>query len=322
MALVPFNNAKSVGDRFLELLHRNEIDPQQSSKIEDELLSLLHLIEVTKNPDLAEGDNRLKILRMAAGLHDLAAKLLSIETLPDFRNCLDHLRLISKNAPDASIGQLQAGNIFDDTGRKMAELYLGCLAAHCGENVEFDHPSSAKGDNPDIIFRYRGRRWALAIKTISTRQGQTIFERIKDGAIQIDRDSCTADVGMVVINAKDAIDHKALWETVYCDLNEAVAAVGAELDDLVEAACHERPQEEWDELFAGRVARPILLLGQSVVRIRASSGQEVPTPLKMLRMFSAGGANDDTAHEIARALNHFMQTILNGQPGGQSCLPS
>ena len=56
----------------------------------------------------------------------------------------------------------------------------------------------------------RKRCWALAIKTISSRSGQTIFERIADGAEQIDRKACIADIGIVIINAKSAIDHEAL----------------------------------------------------------------------------------------------------------------
>lgn len=311
MTLVPFHNANSVGDRFLDLLHQHGIDPASSSMIEDELLSLTQLIEVTKNPHLAVGNDRLRVLRHAAGLHDLAAKVLSIQDFPEFPKCLDHLRLISKSKQEASVGQLQAGKVSDDTGRKMAELYVGCLAVHCGEDVEFDHPTSAKGDNPDVMFRYRKKLWALAIKTISTRSGQTIYERIKEGASQIDSAACPADTGMVVINAKDAIDHDALWEPAYNDLDEVSIVMDNELARLAAAACQDRPQSEWDELFTGRVVRPILLLGQSVARLQTPSGQDIPTPLKMLRMFTAGGSIDDTAHELATALNHYMQTILN-----------
>ncbi|MFI7720512.1 hypothetical protein ACIAM6_19310, partial [Acinetobacter baumannii] len=82
----------------------------------------------------------------------------------------------------------------------MAELYVGCLAAHVGTNVILDHPTASRGDNPDIIFTVEEtttavpRQWALAIKSISSRSGQTIFERIKEGARQIDDDKCPAHV--------------------------------------------------------------------------------------------------------------------------------
>ena len=264
MTLVPFQKADDVGDRFLALLHRHQIEPAIGSAIEDELLSLTHLLEVVKNPELAVGEERLKVLRDAAGMHDLAAKVLSTESLPEFPKCLDHLRLIAKPDPAASIGQLGPGSVLDDTVRKMTELYIGCFAAHCGEDLLLDSPNAAKGDNPDVMFRYREKLWALAIKTISSRAGQTIFERISDGARQIDRKACPADIGMVVINAKNAIDHEALWEREYADLDTAIAATDSELDVLMEAANQDRPQDEWDDLFVGRVVRPILLMGQSM----------------------------------------------------------
>ncbi|WP_288493726.1 hypothetical protein [uncultured Pantoea sp.] len=80
------------------------------------------------------------------------------------------------------------------------------------------------------------QRWALAIKTISTTQGQIIFERIREGALQIDDPKCSADRGMVIINAKSALDHDALSNGNYNDLSEGIAALKAQLDNLAEQA--------------------------------------------------------------------------------------
>lgn len=269
MTFVPFHEAKDIGDRFLSLLSDHGINPPVGSSLEDELLSLTQLIEVMKNPNLVQGPNRVSILRSAAGLHDLAAKVLSVAPLPDFQSFLPHLRLISQTkVPAASLGQNAPSGPYDDTARKIAELYVGCLAAHVGTKVDLDSPTSAKGDNPDIVFTVeencsakQPKQWTLAIKTISSRQGQTIFERIKDGADQINRPKCKPDVGMVVMNAKSALDHDAFWNASFSDLQAAIDALNAQLEELADNAANGRPQTEWDEFVHRKGRAPGYLHG-------------------------------------------------------------
>lgn len=329
VTLIPFQDASHIADRFLTLLSRLSIQPPMGSAIEDELLSLMRLIEVMKNPALAQGQSRIEVLRAAAGLHDLAAKVLSVEPIAEFATFVPHLRLIAAmKASDASLGQIAASGVFDDTARKMAELYMGCLAAHVGTQLVLDSPTNAKGDNPDVIFtvdecRHAGQpqRWALAIKTIASRQGQTIFDRIKDGADQIDDPKCPAERGMIIINAKSALDHDALWQSNFPDLQAAMSALEAQLRYLAESAAADRPQAEWDELFTRKVVRPILFLGQSLVQLPTSAGLQTPTSLKMLSVFGANGRSDPTGAGLAHVMNDYMQTILLGIPGGPGQQP-
>lgn len=331
MTLVPFADANDIGDRFLALLQKLGLDrPPPASKLEDELLSLTQLIEVTRNPALATGPHRVSILRAAGGMHDLAAKVLSIETIPEFPRFLPHLKLINETkVQTSSIGQNAAGSVFDDVSRKMAELYIACLAAHTGFGVELDHPTHSKGDNPDVIFAVRDKsrqvseRWALAIKTISSKQGQTIFDNIKKGAEQIDDPKCKADRGFVIINTKDALDHNALWNppTPFPDVSAATRALCAQLESLSNAAALNRPQQDWDQLFKGRARRPVLFLGQSLVRLPTPASSSTPTELKVMQMYPAGGAIDQTSHKIAYYLNHYMQIVLKGIPGSSGSEP-
>lgn len=331
MTLVSFEAAHDIGDRFLSLLSGYDIQPPSGSSLEDELLSLTQLIEVMKNPHLAQGPNETSMLRAAAGLHDLAAKVLSVQNIAEFDTFVPHLKLIAKgNVRKASLVQNAASEYDDDTSRKMAELYMGCLAAHIGTEVVLDSPTNAKGDNPDVIFKVQqqhriesSERWALAIKTISSRQGQTIFERIKEGAKQIDDQKCPADRGMVVINAKSALDHDRLWEATFPDLQKAVEAISEQLEHLANSSAADRPQTEWDDLFSkGKVARPVLFLGQSLVRLPTPAGMQTPTPLKILQVFAARGTPDPVAVQLAAAMNDSMQRIVHGEPGSYLTQPS
>jgi hypothetical protein len=323
MSFIAFEAADIVCDHFLDLLTELGIQPPTGSSFEDELLSLTQLIEVCKNPNLVQGANQVVVLRSATGVHDFAAKVLTVKPLPEFKTFEPHLRLIaeSKIAP-ASLSQNMESAYNDDTARKMAELYMGCLAAHIGTKVELDHPTHAKGDNPDVIFTVEGsgvtaptERWALAIKTVSSKKGQTIFDRIKEGAAQIDAPKCPADRGMVVINAKNALNHDTLWNTIFPDLQSAMDALRGQLDALAESANTNRQQAEWDGIFMQKVARPVLFLGQSLVRVSTPASPETPTPLKLLGVYDANGIPDPVAWDIADTLNFFMAKILLGQPG-------
>lgn len=153
MTFVAFQDADNIADRFLILLSKLCIHPPSGSFVEDELLSLTQFIEVMRSPNLAQGTNQVAVLRTAAGLHDLAAKVLSVEPIAAFATFVPHSHLIAETkVRAASLGQNAASGVFDDTARKMAELYVGCLAAHVGTEVVLDSPTNAKGDNPDVIF--------------------------------------------------------------------------------------------------------------------------------------------------------------------------
>ena len=325
---VPFLSADDVVNRFLDLLSRLKIHPPTGSSMEDELLSLDQLLEVLKNPVLAQGRNEERILRSAAGIYDLAAKVLTVEPLPEFeKQFVPHLKLIEKvKVRVASLGQNAVNEYDDDTARKIAELYVGCLAAHLGTHVELDHPDRSKGDNPDVMFTLEDqsgglKRWALAIKTIGEgSSGQSIFERIEHGSRQINHPKCNADRGMVVINAKNAIRQKDLWEGRYADLRQAKAALNIELMRVIAEASRCRPQEEWDQLFTGKTVRPIVFMAQTIVKLPTPLGV-LPTPLGMMVADGAGGKYDGEGAFIAHQLNVFMQTIRRGVPGTHGAFP-
>lgn len=327
MTMVPFSHAAAVADRFIALLAGHNISPPIKSKLEDEFLSLEHLLAVTKDPNRVPTRSQAETMRAAAGIHDLAAKVLSIETISEFDQFMPHLRLISEGKiPAASIVQNAASVQSDDTSRKFAELYLGCLVAHIGTNVRLDSPTNAKGDNPDIIFTLEpygqaAKDWAIAIKTISSKSGQTIFERIAEGAAQIDSDKCMADIGIVVINTKSALDHDALWNTSFPTLEDAADALKSQVLALTASVDHNRPAEEWQAVFSGRVVSPVLFLAQTVVLLRTSAGTNIPTALKMLVCHDPHPM-DPVAHGLANHMNELMQRILLGMPGAQGQLPT
>lgn len=322
MTIVPFDDASRIADEFIALIDSLGVSPAPSGKLEDELLSPLALLEFWRKPTLIDDPaDQARILLAAAGVHDFAAKVLSARGLPEFSELVPHLKLFAEGKIKTSLTQNTVNDPSDDTSRKLSELYAACLAIHCGDGVRLDHPVHSKGDNPDVMLNYLGRRWALAIKTPSSRQGQSLFKNISDAARQIER--CAADKGLVVINAKNLIDHAALWQPdrPFATVEDAIETLKADLLRSVEAPDEtvdegvRRAAEEWDAAFSGgKAVLPVLFVAQSVTAVRTASGISVPVPLKMLLCSSYDRPSDPDGEELAQCLNHWMQTLLRGVP--------
>jgi hypothetical protein len=133
---------------------------------------------------------------------------------------------------------------------------------------------------------------------------------------------CYADVGMVVINTKSALDHDALWNETFPTLSDAVAALAAQVNALSDAAEKDRPCNEWDAVFAGKVVRPVLFLAQTLVRIPTHAGVETPTALKMLTAHCPCGQPDTEAYGLAQLMNNLMHQVLLGIPGQAGIEPT
>ena len=126
---------------------------------------------------------------------------------------------------------------------------------------------------------------------------------------------------MVIVNCKGALDHDALWNADFPDLDAAIAALSAQLNGLAQNAAADRPPSEWDELFQRKVRRPVMFMGQSLVHLPTPAHEQTPTSLKMISVYDAQGPLDRVGAWIARMLNEFMQKILLGIPGDNGRLP-
>lgn len=313
--LVAYPEAAATVQRFIELLHRHGIRPPDGGSLDRELVSMARLAELAVNPDQSLDDPDL--LRMAAGLHDLAAKVLAIEAHPSFSTLLPHLRMIAEiQVGKASFGQMRReyGGT-NDLDRKMAEAYVACLVAEIGSDIELDSPTLAKGDNPDVLFTATPnaidsapQRVALAIKTISTRSGQTIYERIEEAAKQIDRSE--ADWGLIVVNTKNALDHPALWSAEFTDLDEAVDAITNQVTRLIRELESGRAPAEFERWFSRKAIPPVLFLAQSVVCLPTLAGQKTITPLKIIFAYWPTEMHDAKGQGIAESMVHVMQVVL------------
>lgn len=315
MAIVPFSDANTITNAFLCFLAEQGITPASNTRLEDELLSVIQLLEIWKHPQRIAGNaGAAEVIRNAASVHDFAAKLLAARDVPEFGQFDEHLKLIATGTLKTTLSQITENDPTDDVARKLVELYVACLAVHCGENIKLDHPTNSRGDNPDILLSYHKNTWALAIKTPSSRHGQTLFENIQKAGTQIE--CSAAHKGLVVVNVRNQIDHEALWNASFAGLDDAIAALKREIEKVCEAVSRDRPSEDWDAIFVGKkTVLPVLLIGQSVVLLPTSGSDRTPTPLKMMLACGFDRAFDEQGTELANCLTHWMQVILRGEQG-------
>lgn len=308
MAHVPFTEAGKRVDEFLDLLAGLGVDLTRGSTTETDALSATQVIEIWRGRAERPSDPR-PVLRAALGFVDLAGKVMAVTDSPDAHQLVAHLRQLGAG----SILQNRFSPVTDAVANKMVELYFGALAMQIGTDVVLDDPDHAKGDNPDVMLTFRAKRWALAMKTLSSmRNPQTIFDNIKKGSDQIE--ASTADHGLVVVNLKNVIDHDELWPAGNTPTTEqaAKAALSAQVSAIIDSLSVV-PAEDWAAAFGpGRKAElPVLFLAQSAFYAQpAHGGGAHPMPLKMLTAHMPPEGDRLGAIKLAQALNHYMQGFI------------
>ena len=148
--------------------------------------------------------------RPAFGLHDLIRRIVRLQNHSDFPVLVEHLRLLNTG----TVAQNVAAPT-DQVAAKIFELLIGLLCLEIGTDTRVDGPVHSYGDNPDILTRLNGRIWGFACKVLSGRSPKTMFDRLKEGIEQIE--TSPAEVGCVIINLKNQIDHDKTWPLLNAD---------------------------------------------------------------------------------------------------------
>jgi hypothetical protein len=160
-------------------------------------------------------------------------------------------------------------------------------SVRCGFDVELEDPViGAGGKNPDVILKYEQDEWAIAVKTSHSAVPQTIFDNIRKGASQVERSGRT---GVVFVNVKNIIDHKALAEaSPFPSIYEAKAAVEGQIDAIIRNVRGSIVTADWESAFAGKRARPLVaFMGQMTVSGDLIRGLPLFVPVKVMQILPA-----------------------------------
>lgn len=137
---------------------------------------------------------------------DFVSQIVKHQSHKDFLKLVPHLQLL--NTSSTSVLTTKS-KVTDDGNNKLFELYIALLCMGFSDNVDLDDPKNSKGDNPDIIFDYKGEKWAIACKAMHSDKEKTLYDTIVKGTDQINRS--IAVKGIVAVNLKNIIARDEIW---------------------------------------------------------------------------------------------------------------
>lgn len=309
MSDVTFLAAGERVDQFVALLDGIGHPILQQSNTENDALAASEIIDIWKGRTPYPSDPR-PVVRAALGFVDLAGKVMSTQNSPDFDKLRAHLAMLSSG----STLQNTAATVLDDVANKMIELYVACLAIRAGfTNVDVDHPVNASGTNPDVMFDFRGKRWAIALKTLHSVHPQTVFDNVSKASDQIQ--ASAADRGLVMLNVKNLLRHDDLWPEPNTPQLEDTAkgALGSQISEIAKSL-DAFTDDDWADVFgeSRKAVAPILFVGHSAFSVIPKHQATGPrfTPLKMMLPYPEHVDDPHGAIKLAHALNHEMQHFL------------
>lgn len=261
--------------------------------------------------------------REILGFNDFIGKIFSLADHPDFKILLQHLKLMNVS----SIPQTTKA-ITDDGSNKLFELYIAALCLHCFTDVDLESPGGrskkAKKDNPDVMFTFNNKSWAIACKVINTEtiKIKTIMDNYKKGVGQIEKAS--VDTGIVIINFKNIIDYDEFWPVLNKEKweNGEEPQFGAFANIIVPSYMlynyglkildrinEDYGLEEFTEIYSGKKTVPGFLLFCQTATSIVINNKPVPSILRMFNMIQSPAEFTEELHYLLINLNCVMQSI-------------
>lgn len=216
---------------FEEVLKRFNIQIQIGSELEKVYYSILDEKDKSQNPYSWDPQEDVRPARREIlGVWVFLRQIVRLKDHVSFSTFVPHLALMSKG----TVVQNTRVQLSQEATNKIFELLFALALLDLSDEVVLDHPSSAKGDNPDVLATIDGQCWGFACKTIYGSSGKTFYDNLKKGVDQIEA-APDAQVGAVVMNFRNIINHDKCWPI----LNEAEYRNGA----VPVFAAYNRPEE-------------------------------------------------------------------------------
>jgi hypothetical protein len=206
----PFDTSETEVFEFEKLLNANGLIIQKGSDLERVLLAVVETNEKYKKE--IEHDNNIDIRLIfsdVAGIVDFVKQILKQKNHSDFKQIIPHLHLLNTATSSTLTSK---SKITDDGNNKLMELYIALLCMSFAKNVRLDDPKNSKGDNPDVMFEFNNKKWAIACKALHSSKEKTLYDTLEKGTEQIIRSS--TDKGIVIVNFKNIIDRDQLWPII------------------------------------------------------------------------------------------------------------
>lgn len=245
--LLPYESMQDLVFEFERLLRQYDVEIQSDSDLERVCLAIMDILAKKKHPELLHPLEDVRTYFAGVlGLWVFMNKLVRLEKHADFQELIPHFVLLN----EGGVPQNARSPVSDQASDKLFELLFALICMEKGTHVRLDNPNSSKGDNPDVLATILGQRWGFACKTMYSTSPKTMFDRICEGLDQIDNSE--AEIGCVVINFRNLIDHDRAWPILNEEevRNGDVPIFGCPLDpsiigrDLALLACRKQAEIE------------------------------------------------------------------------------
>lgn len=312
-----FDHARQIAERFEVVLDSYGVEISTGSELEAAVFEMMDLEDRRRGRSIVVPgeDIRASMARTLGVLHFAELVVATHARGRQLHSLLPHLRLLNEGATAQNIRR-----IGDEAANKIFEVLNGLACMNFATQVQLDDPVHSKGDNPDILFQFMNRQWALACKVPNGESMISAFDNIESAVAQIERS--TAERGVVVLNARNWIDHDQIWRP------PGGAAIGNPEDrdihwawltpempfgmlrvesDRRFAAILDAKGEELMELFASsqRVLPAVLLFLQSATLVRTPDGP-VMTRVGIFATWSFNSRLREPDSQVLHGLNEAM----------------
>lgn len=302
-----FYEGQSLIIAFEELLTKHGIKVSKNCDFESKFLSVFDvLFHFEDRERLNQGEDYRSLFRDFAALYDLSLKILSVQTHENFGQLIPHLEKLNT----CSIAQNDKSMITDQDANKIIELYLASLCMRFCNNIDLDHPSNSKGNNPDVIANINDQNWGFACKTIHSTNSQTIFENLEKAIDQIEKSISTT--GIPVINLKNVINHDAVWPAhqTFQTLDVPLSYIQSDIESIRQSLLHDIGIDKLRSLFIGKKSLPgIIFIAQSASSVfLMETMSPTATRINVMTLFQID--EDRFKPEelwVINELNHVMQ---------------
>lgn len=291
---------------FEAVLDRFGIPIQSGSELEGACCSVLEVLGKIQNAHICDPREDIRrVFTEVLGIWSFLKKIVRLEGHACFSQFVPHLALLNKGP----VVQNKRATVCQEATNKIFELLFALVLLDVSDEVILDHPSSAKGDNPDVLATIDGQCWGFACKTIYSASGKTFYDNLKKGVEQIEA-APKAQLGIVVMNLRNTISHEACWpilnEAEYRNGAEPIFAAYERPEEFVASHILEAVRQKHNQvvaeigslnvmnLFAGKKALPAFLAFCQTCTGKVKALGPIPMSITML---SVGAFDDVQAHQ-------------------------
>jgi hypothetical protein len=326
--------------RFEEILKQFDITIASGSVLEAVALDTFKLWEEYQGFMEFSGPAELRNIYVEAmGFHDLLRHILANEEHPSLSQLVPHFRLMNENRflenarksleetkRTRRLSQNMAALSIDQGANKLFELLIALICMRFSQTVTLDDPNHSEGDNPDVIFDYDGKKWAIACKTIHTQSGEGLLALIDSAIEQIENSK--AETGFVCLNFKNQIRHEDYWspgpdglisaQRVFASRDEFGHALLGEIREDFQRRLSGIESEAISAKFDGKKARPLALTfaqTAGVVKGAETGDNEIPTILGLFELRHFFELPDlRLLTDLNLSMHHVTREQLNDEP--------